>query len=181
MVDNAAPQQLGKDGQAAYQRGDYRGAARLFEASCAAYREAGDALNAAEMANNACVAHLQSEDPGAALQVVEGSAEVFAAAGDLRRQGMALGNRASALEHLERNEEAVQAYLLASQVLEQAGEDQLRAQVMQSLSMLQLEMGRQLQALVSMHQGVEGVQRPNAKQRLVKQLLKIPLDMLRKK
>lgn len=180
MASTPSPDRLAKDGKAAYQRGEFAEAGSKFEAARSAYEAAGANLDAAEMANNCSVAYLQAGDGEKALQVVEGTPEVFEQAGDPRRYGMALANRAAALEALERSEEAVEAYLLASKVLEQAGEDQLRAQVMQSLSMLQYNMGRQLQALASMHSGLEGVNRPSPKQKMLKKLLNIPMDMLTK-
>jgi hypothetical protein len=48
---------------------------------------------------------------------------------------------------------------------------------MQSLSMLQLQMGRQLQALASMQNGIEGVERPSASQKMLKKLLNIPFNI----
>jgi tetratricopeptide (TPR) repeat protein len=107
-----------------------------------------------------------------------GTAAIFAAANDLRRQGMALGNRAAALEALERPEEAIEAYQQSADVLEQAGEDQLRANVMNSLSMLQFRSGRQLQALASMQNGLEGVKKPSPRQKFLKQLVNIPFQMM---
>lgn len=176
----ASPQVQAREGQAAYKRGDALAAARHFEAARQAYKSAGDPLSAAEMANNASVAYLQSDQAEAALQAVEGTDEVFAQAGDLRRQGMALGNIAAALEALDRVQEALSAYQQSADILEQAGEDQLRANVMQALSMLQFREGRQLQALASMQAGLEGVQRPNPKQKFLKKLLQIPMDMVHK-
>lgn len=174
-------QQLAKEGKKAYEHGEYLAAAQAFVAAREAYIASGQSLDAAEMANNASVAYLQAEDGQAALEVVEGTDQTFAQAGDLRRHGMALGNRAAALEALDRDEEAIQTYFEAAKVLEQAGEDQLRASTMQSLSMLQFQMGRQLQALASMHSGIEGVKRPTPKQIFLKRLLNIPMDMLAKK
>jgi tetratricopeptide (TPR) repeat protein len=177
MAEAASPQNLAKEGNAAYKRGDYQAAGRAFEAARLGYQAMGEELNAAEMANNSSVAYLQAGDGAAALAVVEGSEAIFAQAGDLRRQGMALGNRGAALEALERPEEAIAAYQEAAEILQQAGEDQMRAQVMQSLSMLQFQMGQQLQALASMQNGIEGVQRPSARQKMLKKLLNIPFEM----
>jgi tetratricopeptide (TPR) repeat protein len=177
MAEATSPQNLAKEGKSAYQRRDYPAAASAFEAARLGYQTMGDELNAAEMANNCSVAYLQAGDGQAALDAVEGSETIFAQAGDLRRQGMALGNRGAALEALERSEEAIVVYQQAAEILQQAGEDQLRAQVMQSLSMLQLQMGRQLQALASMQNGIEGVERPNASQKMLKKLLNIPFNI----
>lgn len=181
MMETTTPQQLIKAGKSAYQKGDYLEAARAFEAAQAGFTAANAELDAAEAANNASVAYLQSGDGEAALRVVQGSDAVFARAGDLRRQGMALANLGAALEAVERKEEALEAYEQSAKILEQAGEDQLRAQVMQSRSMLQLNMGRQLQALASMQAGLEGVQRPTPKQSMLKKLLQIPIEMVTRK
>ena len=177
MIEAASPQSLEKEGKAAYKRGDFLAAARTFEAAKLGFAAMGDALNAAEMANNCSVAYLQAGEGEAALAAVEGSDSVFAQAGDLRRQGMAVANRGAALEALEHSEEAITAYQQAAEILQQAGEDQMRAQVMQSLSMLQFQMGRQMQALGSMQNGIEGVKRPSASQKMLKKLLNIPLEM----
>jgi tetratricopeptide (TPR) repeat protein len=180
MNETTSPQQLAKEGQSAYKRGDYLAAAQTFEAAARGYRAAKDELNAAEMAINCSVAYLQADDAQAALATVECTDEVFAQAGDLRRQGMALANQAAALEALERVEEASEAYLQSAKVLQQAGEDKLRAEVMQSLSMLQLRSGRQLQALASMQSGIDGIEHPSTKQKFIKKLLRIPFEMLNK-
>jgi tetratricopeptide (TPR) repeat protein len=177
MGDAITAESLSKNGKSAYQRGAFLEAARAFEASVHAYETKNDSLNAAEMANNASVAFLQANEPESALKVVEGTAEIFSQAGDLRRQGMALGNIASALEALDRDEEAIEMYQQSADVLAQAGEDQLRASVMQSLSMLQFRSGRQLQALASMQNGLEGVNHPSPRQSFLKRLLRIPVDM----
>ena len=175
MPETTSPQKLAKEGKAAYKSKEYEAAARLFEAARQGYDAMNDALNAAEMSNNCSVSYLQAGDGEAALAAVEGSDAIFAQAGDLKRQGMALSNRGAALEELERSEEAIAAYQQAAEILHQAGEDQMRAQVMQSVSTLQFKLGRQLQALASMQDGLEGVQKPNLKQKMLKKLLNTPL------
>jgi tetratricopeptide (TPR) repeat protein len=181
MSEVNSPQSLAKEGKSAYQRGDYLAAARAFEAARSGFSTARDELNAAEMANNSSVAYLQAGEAEEALKAVEGTPEIFAQAGDLKRQGMAVGNQAAALEALERLDEALVAYQQSADILQETGEDQLRANVMNSLSMLQFRMGKQLQALATMHAGLEGVEKPSPKQRFLKKLLNIPIDMITKK
>ena len=181
MTDSESPEKLAREAQAAYKRGEYAAAMQKFKAASEAYRSSGDELNAAEMANNACVSALQCEDLETALGFVQGTPEIFSVAGDLRRYGMALANLGTTLEALERNEEALENYRQAADILEQAGEDEMRASVMQSLSMLQFELGRRFQALASMHDGLEGVRKPSPKQAFLKKLLDIPMDMLTRK
>ena len=178
QVDPLKPDQLIKEGNTAYRRGDFLAAARAFDAASQSYQTLGESLKAAEAANNASVAYLQADDAQASLRVVEATPQLFAEAGDLPRQGMALGNLAAALEANRRLEEAVELYQQSADVLKQAGEDQLRANVMQSLSALQLRTGRQLEALASMSAGLEDIKHPNPKQSILKRLLRIPFRML---
>ncbi len=180
MTETKTPQQLSKVGKAAYQRGDFMEAAHQFEAAGQGYLAQGDAVNAAEMANNCSVAYLQAGEAEAALQVVQGTDETFAAAGDLRRQGMAVGNRGAALEGLGRNDEALAAYEKSAELLKQAGDDASYSSVMQSLSALQLKTGKQLQALSTMQAGLNAVEHPSPKQRLIKRLLTVPFKLMNK-
>jgi tetratricopeptide (TPR) repeat protein len=178
MGNSDSPKKMEKRGKSAFQRGDYQAAAQDFKAARQAYEEAGDAVTAAEMANNCSVAYLQADEPEKALQAAEGTADIFADAGDQAKQGMAVGNCAAALEELGQTDEAIEAYLLSAELLEGSGEDQLRANVMQALSQLQFQEGRRLEALASMQSGIDGVEKPSPKQRFLKRLLNIPFEMM---
>jgi tetratricopeptide (TPR) repeat protein len=178
MRETASPNELSKEGNAAYKRGDFTAAATAFKAASQGYKAAGENQNAAEMANNSSVAYLQAGDAVAALDIVQGTQEIFAEIGDLKRQGMAFGNEAAALEALKRLDEAAEAYQQSADLLAQAGEDKLRANVMQSLSTMQFRSGRQIEALSTMQDGLEGVKRPSPHQRFLKRLIRIPFDMM---
>jgi tetratricopeptide (TPR) repeat protein len=180
MADTLNPKQLEKEGKVAYQRGDFSAAARAFQAAERGFASTGDLLTSAEMSNNASVAFLQAGDAPAALESVGTTPAIFAEAGDVRRQAMALGNQAAALEALKRFDEAAEAYEQSAELFKRIGEDGLRANVLQSLSALQLRTGRQLQALASMQAGLEQVERPTAQQSLLKRLLRVPFHMLGK-
>jgi len=181
MNESLTPKELVEEGQAAYQRGDYTAAAQDFYAASKGYDALGDALTSAEMLNNCSVAHLKAGESEAALKVVEGTEEIFAKAGDLRRQGIALGNLGAALEALDRLEEALTAYEKSGDLLKEAGEKELRAHVMKSLSAIQLRTGRQMEAIATMQAGLDGLDRPSLKQRLLKVLLRTPFKILEKK
>jgi tetratricopeptide (TPR) repeat protein len=171
---------LAREGKSAYEKGDYLAAARAYESAARGYTDNGDPVNAAEMANNCSVAYLQAGQAEAAYKAVEGTPAVFAQAGDIKRQGMALGNLAAALEALDRLDEAAEYYQQSADVLEAAGEDQLRSNALYSLSSLQFRSGKQLLALASMQSGLEGVKHPSPKQRMIKKMLRIPFDMISK-
>jgi tetratricopeptide (TPR) repeat protein len=177
-VNHFKPEQLVAESKAAYLRGDYLMAAQTYAAAAESYQTAGKSLLAAESANNASVAYLQAGDPQSSLLSVEGTPQIFADAGDLRRQGMALGNQAAALEACDRALEAAELYQQSADILKQVGEDKLRANALQSLSALQLRTGRQLEALATMSAGLEDIKHPDLKQSLLKRLLRIPFRML---
>ena len=134
----------------------------------------------AEMANNCCVAFLQAGEPQAALDAVSGADVVFRITGDPKRQAMSLGNKGAALEALGHLEEAEQIYWEAAEIFSELGESELRLPLMQSISAIQLRTGRQLQAVASMYAGVENIKKPTIKQRFLRHLLRIPLDILYK-
>ena len=170
--------ELRKSGAEAYQTGKYSEAAEHFEAAAHGYAAQDDVLNAAEMRNNQSVALLQAGDPQKALESAADTETIFEAAGDVRRQAMAVGNIAAAQDALGRLEEAEEAYRHSAALFAEIGEDELRANVMQSLSQLQLRTGRQLEALATMQSGVEDIKRPSLRQRLLRRLLKTPFKLL---
>lgn len=178
MSETINRKQLISEAKASYKNGNYIDAARAFDAAASSYQAVEDELSAAEMRNNASVSYLQAGENELALQAVAGTEEVFATLGDLQRQGMAYGNLAAVQEALGRIEEAVDSYEKSAELLEKAGESEFRANVMQSLSRLQLKTGRQFEALATMEAGLEGIERPNVKQRFLKRLLKMPYKYL---
>jgi tetratricopeptide (TPR) repeat protein len=177
-IQAASPQQLDREGKDLYQKGEFLEAALSFVAAGKAYQAMNDTLMAAEMANNSSVAYLQGGDKQAAFDAVAGTELVFAAQGDLRRQGMALGNRAFALEALGDFESAADYYQQSADILQQCGEQDLRAHALKSLSALQLKRGKQIDALFTMKAGLDGIEKPSLKQRILKKLLKLPMKYL---
>lgn len=163
---------LAADAVRVYQEGDFENAARLFGEAASAFQAQGNGLDAAEMKNNQSVAFLQCGSAQASYDAALGTAEVFSAGGDHRREGMACGNLATALVALGRMDEAASAYRLAADALEKAGEDQLRASVMQALAGIQLRKGKIMEALLSMQIGLSGVKHPTLKQKILRGLLR---------
>ena len=171
------PKEYSQAGTKAYSSGDYLAAAQHFEAASTGFAAQGDELNAAEMANNLSVALLQAGEAQASLEATLGTPAIFEAANDPRRQAMALGNSAAALDALDRIEEAEEAYKLCIKLFDQLGEQDLRGNVLQSLSKLQLRSGRQIEALTTMQAGMQDVKRPNIRQRMLKKLLDMPFKL----
>lgn len=175
MAKKPSPTEIADQAGRDYRAGDFPSAARGYDLAASAYEEAGDALMSAEMKNNRSVALLRAGQPQEALVSARGTEGVFAAAGDSRRQGMALANQASALEALKKPREAIAAYQAAAEALETAGQGDLRAEVMQLLSALYLRRFKFFDAVIALQSGLAGVENPTPKQRFMKKILFIRL------
>ena len=156
-----------------YQQGDFVHAARLFGEAAAGYQSEGSLLDYAEMKNNQSVAFLQAGDAHGSFEAAQGTAAIFLEHGDFRRQGMAHGNEAAALNALGRLGEAASAYQSSADAFEKAGEDQLRASVMQALAGIQLRTGQVMKAMLTMQIGLAGVRQPTLKQKILRGLLRL--------
>jgi tetratricopeptide (TPR) repeat protein len=172
--------QLTTQAETAFHSRQFTQAAQLFEQAAGAYTNAGDVLNAAEMNSNRSVALLQADDPREALQAVQGLERVFALAGDIRRQALALGNEAAALEALNQSKLALEKYQQSADLLKQSGDQETRVLVLKSISQLQMRMGHHLQALSSMDAALDNQKRPSLTERLLKRLIKVPFQMLKR-
>ena len=120
-------------------------------------------------------------DPQGALDAVLGTAAIFEAGGDPQRQAMALANEAAALEALGELSAAVDQYTLSARLLKEVNQPEMRAEVLQSLSALQLRLGKPLPALATMQASVGEVKKPGLRQRFLKRLLDIPFKLLERK
>jgi tetratricopeptide (TPR) repeat protein len=166
------PSLLAEQGKQAFSAGKFARAAEIFSEAATGYSAVNDALNAAEMKNNQCVALSKIGKAQEALQAITGTDKVFEEAGDVRRQGMALGNQAEALESLGRLDEALAAYERSAALLAEAGESELRAIVLQAIAALKLRRGKMMDAAFSMIGSIETAPKPNLLQRLLRFLLR---------
>ena len=120
-MDTVKPIMLAEQGKKEYEQENYLAAADQFAQAAQAYVLLKDELNAAEMKNNQSVALLQAGKAKEALQATEGTEEIFRNAGDIKRQGIAVSNRAAALEGLKNWKEALAEYDRAASLFEEIG------------------------------------------------------------
>ena len=175
MADIADPKSLAEKAEGVYQEGDFESAARLYGEAASAFQALGNPLDAAEMHNNQSVAFLQAGNAQAAFEIAAGTAEVFAAAKDTRRQGIALANEATPLQSLGRLDQAIEKYLQSAEAFKQAGEDQLHASVMQAVAWIHLRQGKIFLALSDIRVGLADVKNPTFTQKIMKGLLRLRL------
>jgi tetratricopeptide (TPR) repeat protein len=174
-VNQSNPITLADEGKKTYEKGNFLGAADLFSQAAQAYSAAQDELNAAEMKNNQSVALLQGGKAKEALQVTEGTEEVFQRAGDIKRQGIAVSNRAAALEGLKKWKEALAEYDRAASLFEQIDEGDMHSIVRKAAANLNLKRGRIVDSQMDIYDSLRLVEKPSFSQRLMKFLMRIGL------
>jgi tetratricopeptide (TPR) repeat protein len=168
------PAQLSQEGKKLYAAGKFTQAGHTFGQAAEGYLAANDQIAWAEARNNQSVALLQDGNPAGALASLEGTHAAFETAGDKLRLAMSWGNRASALDALDRLDEAEQEYLRASELLKELSQHDLRAELQKGLSAMLMRSGRQMEALATMKVGVDGLENPGIKGSLLKKLLELP-------
>jgi len=173
MNESESPDHLAARAQEAYAAKRYTQCADLYTRAAEAWKTLGEDLRAAEMLNNCCVALLKAGNSEAALEVVEGTAVVFENANDTRRQALALGNQASALEELHRLNEALRLYQQAADLLKGSGEEEMRALTLKRISAIQIQLKKPVESLFAMDAAVETSMHHTWSERLIKRLMVI--------
>jgi tetratricopeptide (TPR) repeat protein len=159
----------------AYEKGEYLAAAELFLKAAQEFRAAGDELNAAEMLNNQSVACLQGGKAAEALSATDGTEAIFEKAGDLKRQGIAVANRAAALEKMKKYSEAMAEYNRAADIFERAGEGDLHSVVRKATSELFLKRGYIANSQMEILDSIRLSEKPTFAQRLLKFMMRLGL------
>jgi tetratricopeptide (TPR) repeat protein len=177
-ISQSIPTDLVAEAKKYYQAGKYQGAAEMFLKAAVLYEEAEEISLASEMRNNQAVALLQDGAPQLALEAVQGTSEIFKQAGDKLKMGMALANEATAYRDLGSTDQAMERFSQAAMIFKDLGEDELLMQTSQTLSSLKMKSRNIPGALISMQEGLQGVKKPNLRQRLLLNLLKVPNKLL---
>jgi tetratricopeptide (TPR) repeat protein len=172
-VTDITASSLNEQGKKEYEKGAYLAAAKLFAQAAQTYDAAGDTLNAAEMKNNESVAWLQGGKAKEALHAAEGTEAIFANAGDLKRQGVALANRAAALEGLKKWQEALADYDRAASLFEQAGEGDMHSTVRKASANIHLKFGHVHSTQMDVYDSLRLVENPTLAQRILQFLKRI--------
>lgn len=166
------PHQLDAKGKHAFAQKNFVEAANYFRQAVDGYTQGRAGLEAAEAKNNLSVALLQAGKPQEALDAVLGTEQVFAGAHDIKRQAMALGNQAAALEGLHRYDEAIKNYELSADLFGSIDEGDLRAMVMKSAAAIKLKTGKITDSAFKMIGSIDVKKNPTIFERIMKFFMK---------
>lgn len=167
-------------GKQVYKTGDFQKAAALFLKAEEAYKTQNKAVLAAEMANNRSVALLQAGDASGALAACQDTDKVFESAGDVLREGLALGNQAAALKELGKKKESLKLFRLAAARLEKAGDKENLAVVHKTIAALEMECGDNLGAMSSMLDALRSTEKLTWRQKLMRWLFSLVARLMPK-
>jgi tetratricopeptide (TPR) repeat protein len=162
------PAQIAAQGKQAFENKRFDEAAELFRQAAGGFKAGGSDLMTAEMLNNLSVALLQAGKAQQALDAALGTDQIFATEKDLKRQGMAVGNQAAALEGLHRYGEAITAYERSAELFAQAGEGDLRSMVMKSAAAIKLKTGKVADSAFKMMGSLDVKDNPTFFERVLK-------------
>jgi len=151
----------------AYKKKKFKAAAQSFVECIRLLDEEQDALSAAEMRNNLSVVLLELKLPEDSLSVLKDTDLVFEKAGDTKRQAMALGNMASALQALKKYPEALSFFENSAELFKTINEAELRAITLQKIADLQLKTGKQYQAMASLEASYDQNEKKTIKERVL--------------
>lgn len=166
------PHQLDAKGKQAFANKKFDEAAEYFRQAAQGYALGRAGLLAAESKNNLSVALLQAGKAQEALEAALETDTVFAGANDVKRQAMAIGNQAAALEGLHRYDEAIEKYELSAELFGSVNEGDLRAMVMKSAAAIKLKTGKISESAFKMMGVVDVKQNPTFFERIMKFLLR---------
>ena len=169
------PITLAEDGKQEYAKNNFKAAATLFAQAAQAYASMQDELNAAEMKNNQSVALLQAGNAKGALEATDGTESIFQKAGDIKRQGIAVSNRAAALEGLKKWQEALAEYDRAASLFEQVGEGDMHSIVRKAAANINLKRGKLVNSQMDVYDSLRLVEKPTFTQRILKFLIRLGL------
>ena len=172
MTTETELKKLAEDGKLAFEARQYQNAVSIFGNAANGYASLHDEVNAAEMKNNLSVALLKTGQAQAALDAAHGTEDVFIRVGDLKRQGVAMGNQAAALEALKRFDEALAAYERSADFFAEAGEGDLRAMVLKSAAGVKLKRGQVTDSAFRMIGSLEAKDKPSIFERILKFLVR---------
>ncbi|MBN8654578.1 MAG: hypothetical protein J0M11_02495 [Anaerolineae bacterium] len=166
------PAQLADKGKQAFANKRYDDAAEYFRQAAEGFSLGRANLLAAEMRNNMSVALLQAGDATGALEAALETDRVFEGAQDVKRQAMALGNQAAALEGLQRYEEAIEKYERSADLFAKVNDGDMRSLVMKSAAALKLKTGKITESAFKMIGAVDVKENPTLFERFMKFLMR---------
>lgn len=164
-------QSLSSAGMKYFHKKNYTLAADYFSRAAEAAKEIQQETDEAEIRNNLSVTYLMSGNARQAYEAALGTDRVFAAHNDLKRQAMALGNIAQALEELKDYPQALIVYDEALVLLKGQNLNDIRSTLFRRKAIVQGKAGDTYQAVASLDSSIDAKPGQDIKDKFLKQFL----------
>lgn len=164
-------QSLSSTGMKYFQKKQYPLAADYFTRAAEAAKENQRDLDEAEIRNNLSVTYLMTGNAQQAYDAAVGTDKVFAAHDDLKRQAMALGNIAQALEELKDYSQSLSVYDEAIDLLKGQNLNDIRSMLFRRKAIVQGKAGETYQAVASLDSSIDTKPSQGFKEKFLKQFL----------
>ncbi|WP_119067272.1 tetratricopeptide repeat protein [Aggregatilinea lenta] len=152
---------------------DYEEAAETFRKAIAAYETDGVADMVAEMKVNLGLALHSSGDSESALEPMADAYDTFSEMQDKHRLAQVLGNMARIYAKLDNSEQALTNYREASAMFQEVGDEENYGQTLLAIADLHLRNGNAMLAASVFEMGLDHIEHPTTRQRMMKQLMKV--------
>ncbi len=164
-------QSLSSSGMKYFHKKEYALAADYFSRAAVSAKENQQDTDEAEIRNNLSVTYLMSGDARQAYETALGTDKVFAAHNDIKRQAMALGNIAQALEEMKEYTQAVDVYDEAIALLKGQNFNDIRSMLFRRKAIVQGKAGDTYQAVASLDSSIDAKPSQGLKDKFFKQFL----------
>jgi len=163
-------QSLSQTGMKHFQKKEYTLAADYFSRAAEVAHNQQQELDEAEQKNNLSVALLFSGNFQQAYDAAVGTDAVFLAHSDIKRQAMAIGNTAQALEELKKYPEALKLYEQATDLLKGQNQGEIRSMLLHRKAALQAKTGDTLQSAATFSASIDEKPRLGVKEKVLKKV-----------
>lgn len=183
MVDtdkSAEADSLKEEGIRLFRFGEYEEASALFDEAHTLYAELDDRKGQAEMLNNLGAVHTQEGRWDEARQAFNRGKALFESLQDEVGQAQTLGNLGTMYRHQGDKEAAVEHLKEAAELFHAAGDKDKQATTLRAISRVRLGQARWFEALHFYDLSLACAEPPGVKERILRRLIQIPLNMLTK-
>jgi len=161
---------LTQTGMKHFQKKEYTLAADYFSRAAEVARSQGQELDEAEQKNNLSVSLLFGGNARQAYEAAAGTADVFQAHNDKKRQAMALGNAAQALEGLKDYPKAAELYGQATDLLKGENQGEIRSMLLHRKAGVEAKLGETFSSAASLAASIDEKPKPGMKDKLLKKV-----------
>jgi len=169
---------LKEEGIELFRFGEYEEAAIRFDGAHALYVELDNVKGQGEMLNNLGAIHTQEGRWDQAVEAFNSARVVFESLGDKDGQAQTLGNLGTMHRHQGNKEVAVEHLKQAVNLFHETGEREKQAATLTVISRIRLGQARWFEALHFYDLSLACVEPPGLKERILRRLIQIPLNML---